>query len=99
MSKSTEFYQKKTAQFIKNWSKKRLNKVQFCLIESLYYSFFFSIIFSFFLQKSKNIFSNSTLFVFTTSFVLYFLVSYFLLFSIYENRFQRLKKENEHFDF
>lgn len=98
MLNSTEFYKKKTAQFLKNWSKKRRNKVRFCLIESLYYSFFFSLIFSFFLQESKNILNVSTLFVFITSFVLYFLVSYFLLFSIYENRYQRLLKENNHFD-
>ncbi len=93
MSNSIEFYQKKNEQFIKNWSKKRLNKVRFSLIESFYYSFFFSLIFGFFLQESKNILSTSTLFVFVISFILYFLVSYFLLFSIYENRYQRLIKE------
>ena len=96
MSNSNEFYQKKTAQFIKNWSKKRLNKVRFSLVQSFYYSFFFSLFFSFFLQESKNIFSNSTLLIFIITFVLYFLISYFLLFSIYENRYQRLTKENEH---
>lgn len=96
MSNSNEFYQKKNEQFIKNWSKKRLNKVRFSLIESFYYSFFFSLIFGFFLQESKNILSTSTLFIFIISFVLYFLVSYFLLFSIYENRYQRLTKENKH---
>jgi len=93
---SNEFYQKKNKQFIKNWSKKRRNKVRFSLIESFYYSFFFSLIFAIFLQETKNILSTATLFVFITSFILYFLVSYFLLFSIYENRYQRLIKENKH---
>lgn len=96
MFNSKEFYQKKSAQFIENWSKKRRNKIRFSFIESFYYSFFFSLIFGFFLQGIKSILSPQTLFVFITSFILYFLVSYFLLFSIYENRYQRLIKENEH---
>ncbi|PQJ74012.1 hypothetical protein BTO13_01410 [Polaribacter gangjinensis] len=96
MFNSKEYYQKKTAQFIENWSRKRRNKVRFTLIESFYYSFFFSLIFAFFLQETKNIISTATLFVFITSFIMYFLVSYFLLFSIYENRYQRLTKENKH---
>ena len=32
MSTSNEFYQKQTAQFIKKWSKRRLNKVRFSLL-------------------------------------------------------------------
>lgn len=95
MSTSNEFCQKKTAQFIKKWSKIRPNKVRFWPLESFHYSFF-SLVICFFLQESKNIFSVSTLFVFTVSFTLYFLFSYFLLFSIYENRYQRLQKENNH---
>lgn len=95
---SKEYYQKKNEGFLNYWYNKRKNRYTYSFFQTLIYAIPFSIFFGILYNGFKNLLTLKFILLFTLTFSIYYLFTYFIDFRINEKRFQKLKKENQHFD-
>ncbi|WP_282073888.1 hypothetical protein [Polaribacter atrinae] len=89
---SKESAKSKKVNFIKYWESKRTQRVKYALLQSLYFAIPFGIVFQF-IESVQGFLTLQFVTKVLTLFCVYFLLSYYVSFTIYEKKYQRLKKE------
>ncbi|OAD45957.1 hypothetical protein [Polaribacter atrinae] len=89
---SKESAKSKKDNFIKYWEPKRTQRVKYALLQSLYFAIPFGIVFQF-IESVQGFLTLQFVTKVLTLFCVYFLLSYYVSFTIYEKKYQRLKKE------
>ncbi|SDS14348.1 hypothetical protein SAMN05216503_2109 [Polaribacter sp. KT25b] len=95
---SKKYYEKKNENFINYWNDKRKNKHKYSFFQACIFIIPFSIFLGILNYGLKNLISLKFILLFSISFFIYYLFTYFIDFRIHEKRYQKLKKEKQHFD-
>ena len=90
---SKESGSKKKDNFIEYWEAKRNNRVKYALLQSLYFAIPFGIVFQL-LESVQGFLTLQFVSKVLTIFCVYFLLSYYVSYTIYEKKYQRLKKQS-----
>ena len=88
----TEKQQKKNDSIIKYWETKRENRVKYAILQSLYFAIPFSLVFQA-IESLQGFLTLNFAFKFLTIFSVYFLLTYYVSYTIYEKKYQKIKKQ------
>ena len=94
----SEAHKKKNDKFCTYWETKRTSKKNYTLKNTAIFSFPFSIIYCLIKEGFTVEFLKFFPFLFAITTILYGLYVYFIEYNLQEKRYQKLKKEHQHFD-